>query len=565
VRVATIIAVALLAAAPAILHGLPPGHDHALHLTWYTHFATQLWDGDPRPRWLFTMNAGFGSPSFFYYGPTPYYITSAFRPLVGAGDPAGWRQLGLSAALALVISGIGAYRWLREAVGAGGRGALGGAIAYTILPYHVAADLYARAAFGELWALAWLPWVLYFAKRGALVGLAVTTALLVTTHLPTTIIFLGVPVLEALFVSAPGRRLVATRRVLAGIALGAVLSAAHWLPALANQHEVQIQIPTTDPRHYARSFLFAGAGASAGGTVSDFTRALEAMTLMTAVVVGGAILTVVVASRRAALPAGHFATRRAALFWGAAAVGSVVMMTPLARPIWELLPMLQPTRFPWRFNSVLAIAAGATCALAAGTLGTATTGAGRIARAAPLVVLLAASAVIDARAARDSAAARRAIDPALATLTVAAGMDNYDLRPRTARFEMFEGATLATLAARSERAHVVSGSGTAGIVGWGPRDIRVRTESPDEMRVVLDQLYYTGWRARLVPGGEPVAVEPDPQWGLAMLRVPAGRREVALAPTAGAADAWGAALSVLAALALAAIAPALRTSRGPSI
>jgi hypothetical protein len=50
-----------------------------------------------------------------------------------------------------------------------------------------------------------------------------------------------------------------------------------------------------------------------------------------------------------------------------------------------------------------------------------------------------------------------------------------------------------------------------------------------------------------------------------MLRVPAGRREVALAPTAGAADAWGAALSVLAALALAAIAPALRTSRGPSI
>ena len=127
-RVATIIAVALLAAAPAILHGLPPGHDRTLHLTWYTHFATQLWDGDPRPRWLFTMNAGFGSPTFFFYGPTPYYITSVFRPLfrgsrmlsdptgdVRSLDPIGWRQLGLSAALALVLSGVGAFLWLREA------------------------------------------------------------------------------------------------------------------------------------------------------------------------------------------------------------------------------------------------------------------------------------------------------------------------------------------------------------------------------------------------------------------------------------------------------------------
>ncbi len=604
-RIATIIAVALLAAAPAILDGLPPGHDHALHLTWYTHFATQLWDGDPRPRWLFTMNAGFGSPTFFYYGPTPYYITAALRPLFaeagkrvgGAGDastadakdsaarssdPAGWRQLGLSAALALVLSGVGAYFWLRSATGArGGGAALGGAIAYTILPYHLAADLYARAAFAEFWALAWVPWVLYFAKRctagvsgaegaegtagfapdrgGAmrgrapLVGLAAATALLVTTHLPTTLIILSVPVLEALAASAPGRRAAAARRVLAGILLGAALSAAYWLPALANQDEVRTQIPATDPRHYARNFLFEGAGSDR--PFADFTRALEAMTFLTAAAAAAAAI-------GAAVGAGVGAGRRAALFWGVVSAAAIAMMTPLARPVWGLLPVLQTIQFPWRFNVVLAVAAAATCALAAGAAaGPGRSGgthraarAGRIARAAPTLVLLAISIALDWNAIRDSAVARRAIEPSFTLMTVAAGMDNKDLRPRTARFEMFEGASLATLAARADRVHVVSGSGTAGIAGWGPRDIRVRTDSTDEMLVVLDQLYFPGWRARLVPGGERVEVQPDPQWGLAMLRVPAGRREVALAPTGGAADAWGAALSTLAAVALGVIA-----------
>jgi len=603
VRVATIIAVALLAAAPAILHGLPPGHDHALHLTWYTHFAAQLWDGDPRPRWLFTMNAGFGSPTFFFYGPTPYYISSAFRPLFRASpsfadptsdefssrDPVGWRQLGLSAALALVLSGIGAFLWLREALRAradarsplaagalddsesprttgapddrrAARAAFCGAIAYTILPYHVAADLYTRAAFAEFWALAWIPWVLFFAKqraagavgarrdRAALVGLALATALLVTTHPPTALIFLGVPVLEAILVSPTGRRTIAARRLLAGVLLGAALSAAYWLPALANQDEVRTRVPATDPRHYARNFLF---DAAPDRSFADFARALEAITGLTAL------------AALAALPAARIAAPRAAILWAGVALASVALMSPLSHPIWGLLPALQTIQFPWRFNIVLAVAAAATCALAAGAAPGRGARAGRVARAAPIFVLVAVSIFLDWKAIRDGAVTRHALEPSLSLMTVAAGMDNQDLRPRTARFEMFEGASLATLAARAERAHVVSGSGSAGIAGWGPRDIHVRTDSPDEILVVLDQLYFPGWRARLVPTGERIDVSPDPQWGLAMLRVPAGRREVVLTPTGGVSDLWGAALSALAALTLVAI--LVRGARAPRV
>ena len=36
----------------------------------------QLWSGELYPRWLLGMNSGFGSPTFFVYGPLPYYAAA---------------------------------------------------------------------------------------------------------------------------------------------------------------------------------------------------------------------------------------------------------------------------------------------------------------------------------------------------------------------------------------------------------------------------------------------------------------------------------------------------------
>jgi hypothetical protein len=44
-------------------------------------------------------------------------------------------------------------------------------------------------------------------------------------------------------------------------------------------------------------------------------------------------------------------------FWSARMVLSVFMMLPISKFVWELIPRLQTIQFPWRFSTVLSIAA----------------------------------------------------------------------------------------------------------------------------------------------------------------------------------------------------------------
>ena len=70
---------------PVWLQGGTQGHDLFHHLLSGHYFARQLWQGELYPRWLMAMNGGFGSPTFFFYPPLPYYVSALFA---GPGAPA---------------------------------------------------------------------------------------------------------------------------------------------------------------------------------------------------------------------------------------------------------------------------------------------------------------------------------------------------------------------------------------------------------------------------------------------------------------------------------------------
>src|SRR5438552_6019800 len=113
--IVVISAAGLVFTLPAVIAGIPFFSDDGVshHALWYVQFSTQLWAGDLYPRWLMGMNEGLGSPVFYYYPPVPFYLTSLLKPFF-PGDPHGWHQLGLSASLALIGSGLCAYRWLKD-------------------------------------------------------------------------------------------------------------------------------------------------------------------------------------------------------------------------------------------------------------------------------------------------------------------------------------------------------------------------------------------------------------------------------------------------------------------
>jgi hypothetical protein len=150
----TILMVGLAVSVPIVLWGFCLGEP--IHLIWARHFAEQLWSGELYPRWLMDMNSGLGSPTFFFYGSIPFYVSSLLQTVVSQGD-LGWPAIGLSASLALVASAFAAFAWLRQVVE---ETALWPAPWPTCSCRITWNDHLVRFAFAECWALVWLPWCL---------------------------------------------------------------------------------------------------------------------------------------------------------------------------------------------------------------------------------------------------------------------------------------------------------------------------------------------------------------------------------------------------------------------
>jgi hypothetical protein len=328
-----------------------------VHLLYCRQFAAQFWSGEWYPRWLMGTHHGFGSPAFFVYWPIPFYVTSLIAPLGRwfSSKPPGYVELTLSAALALWCSGIAAYLWLRRTCAE--TAAVLGAVVYLASPYHLTVDLYMRAAFAEFWAFAWMPLILYFTegilsrRRYSVAGVAVSYALLVMTHLLTTLIFSPVPIACAIFLSKSGDRLRSLARLCAGLLLGTGLAAIYLFPALEHKRYLSSEQYLLSPVYqwYTNFPPLDGRLFEVAGSWPGFVQFIAILLVLFAVAV----------ICFAAIVRGP-----APRLWLAVAGVSLFMMLPLSAPVWRLLPVLGRLQFPWRFQTVLTLAIAALSALA---------------------------------------------------------------------------------------------------------------------------------------------------------------------------------------------------------
>lgn len=349
--------VALLVMIPIFVYGIYDAHDLPdYHLRWAKQFSDQFWAGEFYPRWLLNLNAGMGSPTFFFYSPMPYYFTSLMRPLVWMADPYGWHQLSFGAALALIASGITAYVWLRSIVSP--TAALFGSLFYIVAPYHLAIDLYARFAYAEFWSFVWFPLILYFVqqliegRKKAFVGIAIAQTFLIMTHLPSFLIFTPVPFLYVLWFSDAKQKWRNAIAYCLAFILAVGLAAIYWFPAMTTKELIVLKADPTQYEffHYEDNFLFSGVFRKNLGTYLAF---LEISTVLTIVL---AVLSYVIGRRTA--------PRRSTLFWIAIALSAGAMMFSISNPIWQILQPLQTIELPSRFNLVLTIALTALIAFA---------------------------------------------------------------------------------------------------------------------------------------------------------------------------------------------------------
>lgn len=515
----SVVSCGLLLSYPCWRYGLSANGDAVFHSMWYTNFARQFFAGDLYPRWLLDMNGGLGSPVFFFYAPLPYYATLLFSPLL-PNDVYGLSQLGASTALALTASGLTAYLWLKSLAGA--KAASLGAIFYMLAPYHLRIDLYTRAAFAESWAFVWMPLILYFVTRArdkrrvALVGIAVSYAALVLTHLPSVLIFSAIPPAYAFWCAGEDARRRATLITLGGMLLGAGLSAIYLLPAMTMQSTISVADFTASAYHerWLRFQPFA---------INDLNSQLFWTTALTITLAVCAFF----AGRRAA--SAH--NRRELSFWLTVALATALMMFPPSRPVWRLFTTLQSIQFPWRFNVVLCLAASALIATGVTAVrrpsGMTNLFAAAVARASLLTFILFAAYTV-----WDACPAGAAFVPHEVFLKrVAERRDATEYRPSTAA-SIQEGAFDQLLGhvcksgARADRVCVVGGSGTAAITTWRPREVNLDVDSAQGVSLNVSQFYYPGWVAGV--DERPYTLTPSEPDGLLHLNLPGGAHHVSL-------------------------------------
>ena len=544
---------------------------------------TALRDGHFPVRWMPDANYGYGYPFFNYYAPLSIYIAAAFR-LLGFSyvQAVHLAQLG-----GFLVAAWGMYHLARRWWASEWAGVLAAA-AYTFAPFHLV-NIYVRGdSLAEFWAMAFYPWVFLAAERlvsssefrvssfelpapkrllptlstqhSALstqsIIFALSYAALILSHNISALIFTPFLLLYLLFRiaysphnpthHAPRTTLRLTHHLphlTFALFLALALSAWFWLPALGEQDLAQLGPVTEGYFHYSNhfrgrdliqpSFLF-NYDITPGSDPFRMGLAQTGLIGLSLII----LFTQMISTRRTT----HHAPRLPAILLPLILfLIATFMITPASQLLWDHLPLLPFTQFPWRFLSVQAFAA----ALVIGVLGRGNSGElggtqGNSAKVptssfkflrVPILLLLLTY----------TALGNLYPDHLLVT-------DADVTAERLAEYEWFTGNIGSTVSAEYLPEWVrprpfssdwlVTGNRDRATV-WGTADATLLerttdqqtwhiTIPPDETtRIMLPTLYWPGWQAELA-NGTGVALQPADGSGLIQLTLPGGDHDLTL-------------------------------------
>lgn len=528
--VATVAAWPVLAQ-PGILN-TRGGGDSPFLLQRLQQLETAVLDGHFPARWMPDANYGYGYPFYNFYAPLSVYIALLFR---GIGFSY-VRAIHLAQLAGFLVAAAGMFLLARRWLGSD-RGGWLAAVAYTVAPFHMV-NVYVRGdSLAEFWAMAFYPWVILAVDgvvtcrrqgndcRRSLAGLALAYAALILSHNISALIFTPFVLLYVLLRTlwgrpSPGEAWRVLRPLAVALILALALAAWFFVAALAERDLAQLEPVTAGYFHYGNHFR--GVDLVQLNPIFDYGvdggNAFRMGFLQAVTAVAGLITLVAIGLRRR----NGRPSPAALLFIVLTFVGATFMITPLSRPLWDHLPLLPFTQFPWRFLSVQAFAA----ALATGALAW--------------------------------LPRRRWLVPLLAGLLLAGALGN--LHPdhllvtdadvtaeRLAQYEWFTGNIGTTVSAEylpptvqprpfnsawlrdGERFRARALAGTlldarATTVETARQQWQVETAAGATIQ--FPTLYWPGWVAQL--DGQVAALRPSPGSGLITLDVPAGAHAVTL-------------------------------------
>lgn len=526
-------------------------HDAKHSVFFLVEFDQTLRDGYWWPRWSPDFSFGYGYPLFNLYAPLSFYAAELLH-LAGLGMTAAIKAVYI---LATIFAGIGMFLFGRRLYGS--MAGLLAAVVFMYVPFHLV-EIYVRSAYAEFVSLAIIPFLFLaftnlvahpslrrVAVAGLLYGLLAlthhTSFFTFTPFLMIYILYLLVSVTVARQRTDSHRSLSEASRLLinrslyavgAGL-LGIALAAIYLIPVIAETRYIKVEQWTSGSYNYLQHFVYFsqffeeawGYGYAGAGLQDDFSYQLGAIVVLLITFAG-----VMSLYRR-------YSHRHTAFFFMIATLVTILLMSPLAEPVWQVIPIASLVQFPWRLLAVTAF----TMSIVAGSL---------------LAALGADTA--DTIESDPLAAVNEHRSPVyLLTLVVILGSFAYTL-PQYTEIPPWAETPLAVIswdrASIADRVGMVSVTDeqprtspmeqqylnneplvTTGISsGQGTVDMVHHGGASDEVRVSVDepvtlQFYtydYPGWQVTL--NDQPVPHRPEPPFGLITVDLPAGEHVVSL-------------------------------------
>ncbi len=398
--------VALLAAAPLWGPGMVNtrgGGDSPFLLQRTLDMAENLRHGIFPARWMMHAAYDLGYPFFNHYAALPYYLSG------------GLTVLGLSPIVAIqatqtfgfVLAAITMALWA-ERIFKSRAAAFVAVAAYTFAPFHLV-NVYVRGdSLSEFYAFIWYPLILWTLDRiaerptrGRIVAASLAYGALILTHNTSALVFSPFALLYAILrITNYELRITSGESVnqrtskspnlkskiqnpkflVAPFILGFLLTAWFWLPAIAETKYGQMGPEfTTGYFHYSnhfrgldltqRTFAFdynvAPRTEDAGPFAMGLAQAVLALVGMGSLMANGkwqmangesandesANDESPLSTPYSLLPTPYFSP--VYLLFSLAL--ATFMITPLSKPLWDHLPLLEITQFPWRFLSIQAL------------------------------------------------------------------------------------------------------------------------------------------------------------------------------------------------------------------
>ncbi|MFN6964946.1 MAG: 6-pyruvoyl-tetrahydropterin synthase-related protein [Pyrinomonadaceae bacterium] len=345
---------AIMAAIP--IFGIPEGYDVPQHLRFAATFHDALSSGQLVPGWAGVDNHGFGSIGTRIYPPVADYLLALTQMVTGDW----YRSFWIDSFFWMFLGCVGAYLWTKEFAPAWQAAAAAGL--YAVIPYRLL-EIYQFVLFSEFAASAVLPFCFLGAtrviRRGRMTDvllLAVSVAVLVLTHIPTTLIGgLTLAVYCAFLIDrrSPWRAL---RQTATALALSLAATSFYWLRLVTEMAWVKHSTAEYSSGFYDYRRHFFPIYLSYGEWYWQRLFWLLDIGIVLTIVFALPIVWMALARHRSS--DSRF-DRRLSLALAAGAVFPLFMLSKLSEPLWTYLPALEKIQFAWRFLS----AASLVCAI----------------------------------------------------------------------------------------------------------------------------------------------------------------------------------------------------------